>query len=277
MDRLPWVLKNAIESACGQFRHINYTIHGDADKARISIMFSNSDMPVKRKSNATTRRDNKRMKEYNNSRTEENDMRREGENSTTIVSESKTSDNYVCESIEVNKTMDIDENESPFRAFRFKSTQVDSSIDLNSQSQVNEPHSVLTDNQIVTGEDKCKQTSVKGNRKLANDPKKAVSQSERDIAEPKKTFTKIVLKESRSSSDIVIGKTLTGKLLLYTVYDKSFEVLTGKDSSYWKYNKCVEKDFDDVRNTKLMTDKIRSAIERMEKYHVDNNLDSNIF
>ena len=279
MDTLPWVLKNAIESACGQFRHINYTIHGDTDKARISIMFSNSDIkPVKRKSNATTRRNNKRMKEYNNSVTEEHNTQGDEENTENVVHENEINDNNTCESIDVNKTMDIDESESPFRAFRFKSTQQkDSSIDLNSPSQVNEPHIVLTDNQTVTIENKCKQIGVKRNSKVTIDPKKAVSQSERDIAKPKKTFTKIVLKESRSSSDIVIGKTLTGKLLLYTVNDKSFEVLTGKDSSYWKYNKCLEKDFDDVRNTKLMTDKIQSAIERMEKYYIDNNLDSNIF
>ncbi|CAC5405813.1 unnamed protein product [Mytilus coruscus] len=66
--KLPKFLLSAIKSACDEFSTITYSVHGDDEKARISIMFSKSDnKQVKRKSGAALRRDNKRLKEYNES------------------------------------------------------------------------------------------------------------------------------------------------------------------------------------------------------------------
>ncbi|CAC5386651.1 unnamed protein product [Mytilus coruscus] len=68
MDKLPKFLLSAIRSACEEFGTITYSVHGDNEKARISIMFSKSDnKQVKRKSGAALRRDNKRLREYNES------------------------------------------------------------------------------------------------------------------------------------------------------------------------------------------------------------------
>lgn len=45
MERLPTFMTSAIQNACEQFRNITYTIHGENDKARISIVFTNDDNP----------------------------------------------------------------------------------------------------------------------------------------------------------------------------------------------------------------------------------------
>lgn len=68
MDKLPKFLLSAIKSACDEFSTITYSVHGDDEKVRISIMFSKSDnKQVKRKYGAALRRDNKRLREYNES------------------------------------------------------------------------------------------------------------------------------------------------------------------------------------------------------------------
>ncbi|CAC5391802.1 unnamed protein product [Mytilus coruscus] len=66
MERLPKFLMKAIDCACEEYGMITCSFHGDNDKTRISIMFSNTDnKQVKRKSGSTRRRDNKRLKEFN--------------------------------------------------------------------------------------------------------------------------------------------------------------------------------------------------------------------
>ena len=67
MDRLPKFLIKALECACEEYGIITYSFHGDNDKTRISIMFSNTDTnkQVKRKSESARKRDNKRLKEFN--------------------------------------------------------------------------------------------------------------------------------------------------------------------------------------------------------------------
>ncbi|CAC5411555.1 unnamed protein product [Mytilus coruscus] len=70
MDRLPKFLIKAIECASEEYGIITYSFHGDNDKTRISIMFSNTDTnkQVKRKSGSARRRDNRRLKEFNDTK-----------------------------------------------------------------------------------------------------------------------------------------------------------------------------------------------------------------
>ena len=65
MDKLPIFLVKSIESACDLFSNITYSVHGDENRVRISIMFDRNDsMQQKRKSKSTVARDTKRMNVY---------------------------------------------------------------------------------------------------------------------------------------------------------------------------------------------------------------------
>ena len=232
MERLPLYLKTAIESACEQFLVVNYTFHGDKDKLRISIMFSNSETKqAKRKSNSTVKRDVKRMKEYSNNRSVENYTN----NEDCVVSASLVEENEVeCEiheMLDTNKTMDIDRIDSPFSASRYSEVlpvidfspvvNIDNNPSHPSEPQVEE----VSDNQVKTRAIVCKQSVVNSN---VNNKKESKSCSKNNAAKQckqKTNFIKFVLKQSRSESDILIGKTYTGKLVLYMTYNKTYKVL----------------------------------------------------
>ncbi|CAC5383386.1 unnamed protein product [Mytilus coruscus] len=76
-------------------------------------------------------------------------------------------------------------------------------------------------------------------------------------------FSKVVLKQSRAASDLLIGKTQDNRIILFCTYRKKFEVLLGGDRSYLKYNKVVTEDFQDVRQTRLMSDEIQDGMDKM--------------
>ena len=159
MDRLPFMLQNAIETACGQFRIINYTIHGDSDKARISIMFTNSkSKQIKRKSKSTANRDNKRMKEFNESYLTEDNVSSDNVDRSTVIIEENVSDN--TGSMEINSGINIDSLNSPLETPRFTTIQqlpvIDFSSDRNrdlNTSWISEPSSVtMNELKLLTDE-----------------------------------------------------------------------------------------------------------------------------
>ncbi|CAC5397724.1 unnamed protein product [Mytilus coruscus] len=100
MERLPSLLTSTIQNACKQFCNITFTVHGENDKARISIMFTNQDsVKSKRKSNSSVKRDNKRLKEYYEN------------NSDTIIAESDINvqcTNYTENCVELVSDMDVE-------------------------------------------------------------------------------------------------------------------------------------------------------------------------
>ena len=195
MERLPFLLRNAIESACGQFRNIQYTLHGDDNKARISIMFSNSEnKPPKRKSSATAKRDNKRMKEFIENRAtdtiEQSDVL-----DTHATSEDRTIDN-IRKTFIANKlqNMDIDSIDIPRRTSQIESTQTEPVIDFSpvvnidtSTIEISEPSSVeVIDNQSTVDQNiKCKQSG-------GNVERLAKKDNSNSITKDRKVFTKIV-------------------------------------------------------------------------------------
>ncbi|CAC5387504.1 unnamed protein product [Mytilus coruscus] len=65
MDKLPAYLVKSIDNACSLFNNITFTIHGDENKAKITIMFGQSDdKRTKRKSKSMELRDNKKMSNF---------------------------------------------------------------------------------------------------------------------------------------------------------------------------------------------------------------------
>ena len=278
MERLPLYLRTSIESACEQFLVVNYTIHGDKDKARISIMFSNCEnKQFKRKSNCTVNRDAKRMKEFNSNRLSECIPDSDVANAAEVVVTDIDTETDKVENVDSNRDMDIENIDSPLGASRFEGIETDTSIDFSPAVYIEDNPSHLSkpqvdnaiDNRLVANTDTCKCDEVKSKIESV---KKSKSQSKNIAGKRKTSFTKFVVKQSRTEADILIGKTYTGKLLLYMTYDKTYKVLSGMDSSYWKFNKILSQDFEDVRNTKFMSDEIRIAIEMMEKYAVDNDM-----
>ncbi|CAG2206185.1 unnamed protein product [Mytilus edulis] len=113
MERLPSLLTSTIENACRQFRHISFTVHGENDRARVSIVFTNQDSnKTKRKSNSTVNRDKKRMKEYNTDDANSSIS----ENHKDVICSDRSSEISQIPSEEVSTNtldiMDIDDNPS---------------------------------------------------------------------------------------------------------------------------------------------------------------------
>ncbi|VDI64331.1 Hypothetical predicted protein [Mytilus galloprovincialis] len=105
MERLPALLMSTIENACEQFRNITFTVHGENDRARVSIVFTNEDSTKsKRKSNSTVNRNKKRMKEYNNDNVNIENI----ENNTNVICSDRSSEiiQRTSEKVSTN-TLDI--------------------------------------------------------------------------------------------------------------------------------------------------------------------------
>lgn len=279
MEKLPKYLQNAIESTCEQFPVVNYTLHGDKDKLRISIMFSNEDnKQIKRKSNSTINRDNKRMKEYNNGLSPKNSS---DIDSAEIIHDVTENVNIVqtaesCQTgMDVDNFVDKDNVDTPFRAFRFKSPESLSVVNKDSNSShLDRPQTATaSESQLRTRDIERKQSKAKLKVNSRSEFKAKTSSKDNSVKQP---FTKIVLKQAKGESNIIIGKTFTGKLVLYKMDHRTIEILSGKDSSYWRFLKYLDDDFDDVRSTKLMSDKVKIGIDRMDKYVTDNNVNFNI-
>ncbi|CAG2235178.1 SPE3 [Mytilus edulis] len=76
---------------------------------------------------------------------------------------------------------------------------------------------------------------------------------------------KIVLKKSRNGMDILIGKTERGRLVLFHMSRKNFELLLPGEHEYSRFNKVLTEDFEDVRTTPFMNDEVNEGILKMEK------------
>jgi len=97
---------------------VTYTVHGDDNKARISIMFAQEDSKhTPRKLKSTVRRNNKRMKEYNenmkDSKTEYNDKSRveNNENKENVDIHNESTGMDVDVKIAQLKNTEINENQ----------------------------------------------------------------------------------------------------------------------------------------------------------------------
>ncbi|VDH93440.1 Hypothetical predicted protein, partial [Mytilus galloprovincialis] len=233
MERLPSLLMSTIENACGQFRNITFTVHGENDRARISIMFSNEDNnKSKRKSNSTVNRDKKRMKEYNNIVDSVSNIEKHTE---VIHLNSAFETNQIRDETVATNTSDImDIEENPSEASTTACTEF-------------MPLSKVNYSDILSA------TSQRDRMVEQNDKSKQTFPS--NIATDIKLIPKFVLKQSGGRNEILIGKTLRKRLILYYIDDKEFEILDCSDRVFYKFNKVLTEDFRDVRTIpKLMTD-----------------------
>ncbi|CAC5409052.1 unnamed protein product [Mytilus coruscus] len=240
MERLPKFLMKAIDCACEEYGMITYSFHGDNDKTRISIMFSNTDnKQVKRKSGSTRRRDNKRLKEFNDTI-----------NDTHVLNVNE------IESIDTD-SMNIDActhgtvNECEERT-------MNTDIPLFGASSFT--HSMSIEN-VGENIERCtvnKEVTV-------NKPVKPVDDRNLPVGETHETID--FCKRSRISGDVLIGKISDMNLIVTcNVNRKSIETVDKRDGRYEHYERLLFKDFDDITETDFNTDKAKEAIELMIRY-----------
>ncbi|CAC5406645.1 unnamed protein product [Mytilus coruscus] len=319
MERLPSLLMSTIENACEQFRNITFTVHGENDRARISIMFTNEDSnKSKRKSNSTVNRDKKRMKEYNNS---VESVSNNENNLAVIHSDCAFESNIIQdETVAINTSdiMDIEDNPSEASAtactgnietgierpnieqcsidtgkelsvsFNSVNRKIDNNVNKNKRglsidkieknngttkgddvlseftfSKANNSDSLSTTSKCVQSCDRLKENNDKSKQIVPSKP------ATDDI----KLIPKFVLKQTGGRNEMLIGKTLRNRLILFHMYDKEFKVIDCSDRGYYKFNKILTEDFRDVRTiTKLMTDDVRQGLDLMIEFATNKKL-----
>ncbi|CAC5423445.1 unnamed protein product [Mytilus coruscus] len=283
MDRLPKFLIKAIECACEEYGIITYSFHGDNDKTRISIMFSNTDSnkQVKRKSGSARRRDNKRLKEFN-------DIKSNSEVVKVDDTESIDIDNMNIDECTVDKCEErtIDTDISLLGASSFTHSIPIEHVDekrctFNKQVTVDIPvkQVINSDRNLPVGEtiecnEKRKQI-VKRKHSKENEIKQQSSiVCGKDSLESKhEEFEKIVCKRSRTSGDVLIGKIIDINLIVTcNVTRKSIEAVDKRDARYDHYLRLLFKEFDDITETDFHTDKAKEAIELMINYVKSNKM-----
>ncbi|VDI61820.1 Hypothetical predicted protein [Mytilus galloprovincialis] len=270
MERLPSLLRSTIENACEQFRNITFTVHGESDRARISIIFANEDTnKSKRKSISTVNRDKKRMKEYNNSVETISNIENHIEmiHSDCVFESNKIQDETVAAN--TSDIMDIEDNPSEASVIACSGnieTGIERpTIELSAIDTEFPPLSKVNYRDILSA------TSQRDKLVENNDKSKQTFPS--NIATDIKLIPKFVLKQSGGRNELLIGKTLRNRLILYHIDEKEFEILDCSDRGFYKFNKVLTEDFRDVRTIpKLMTDDVRKGLDEMIEFATNKKL-----
>ena len=263
METLPPFLLKTIENACEQYCNVSFTVHGGKDNARISIMFSNDDVVHgKRKSKGTMQRDNKRIRKFLADKVEIPTV----DASVAHVDLSNTEpESHIIE----HKSSDMDVDNSQLGEVVVDVCDEQSIVNVDIEHSVDTFENLTdcnlleasADQHICSSEPKCKNvtdetTENQTNREL----------SRRKLLTVDDMFSKIVLKQSVGRAQAVIGKTHKENLVLYFIDNKVVEVIFPEDRQYWKYNKIISKDFQDVRETNLLTSDIERYFHIMMRY-----------
>ena len=282
MDKLPKFLLSAIASACEEFGTITYSVHGDNEKARISIMFAKSDnnKQVKRKSGAALRRDNKRLREYS-----ENNSKIQVTHLDTLDDITAENENEIRSIINDEPSMEC-ENE-PVCASEYNSKQCGDNIErstVNIDSDLPNRFIDLPINQvdpiIDTHEEKTIVPKIKHNRTVTNKNNGTIinkEKSDKDSVSPPQLlherFGKIVFKKSRAGQDLLIGKVHNRELLVVYEMDRmQIRTMNDDDYNYEHYEQLVLKEFEDVTETIFWNDTANYGIEKMINYVKIRNL-----
>ncbi|CAG2236381.1 unnamed protein product [Mytilus edulis] len=278
MDKLPAYLVKSIDNACSLFSKITFTIHGDENKARISIMFGQSeDKNNKRKSQSMERRNNIRMSNFIQKVTKDNenittnesqateiiqcDQLMELENENVRSAETATVMDNIAHELPENGTMFSDKHlhkNSPKK--RKKTTKRKGSIDNVDQNLLENVKQSRNEIKIAnTKDDECSDESD------AEDIHVLVGIDD--------VISKVVIKKSRLLPDKLIAKLKgTGKIIRYDrELDNTIEVCS-IDDDYHTFKKNVEQDFGDVRDYEFRPDDTDEKVELMARFAFDNEL-----
>lgn len=257
MERLPSLLVSSIQHACEHYRNITFTIHGAEDKARISIVFCNDDQSkMKRKSNATVRRNTKRMNNYVDDQSKDN--RSENELEETSLPNDRVITN---EELREHNSVQMDTNSS--------SNHVETPGPV-TRSELPSP---VVDKMTHSDENVIRLDSSA----LFDRPRKTKQSSERPRSIIKNTcindrFSKIVLKTGGLGRGTLVGITMKDNIVLYQLHELTLDRMEPGHRLYPRFNRVVTEDFRDVRETDFMSEEIERCFPKMLMYAVHNEL-----
>ncbi|CAG2257559.1 unnamed protein product [Mytilus edulis] len=255
MDKLPAYLVKSIDNACSLFSKITFTIHGDENKARISIMFGQSeDKNNKRKSQSMERRNNIRMSNFIQKVTKDN------ENITTNESQA-------TEIIQCDQLMEL-ENEN------VRSAET-ATINIYIRIHLRKVRKLQKRKGSIDNVDQNLLENVKQSRNERKLPTQKDDESDDDdiLVGIDDVISKVVIKKSRLLPDKLIAKLKgTGKIIRYDrELDNTIEVCS-IDDDYHTFKKNVEQDFGDVRDYEFRPDDTDEKVELMARFAFDNEL-----
>ena len=284
MDKLPLFLINAIESACEIYSNISYNVHGDKNRARISIVFENNECKQRpTKSKSTVRRDNKRMADYINLTETNKHISKDVEENRPLCSrEHKTN----CDT----GIMDIDDNNEwnanhdkipntnrstsgfgrPHSVVRNDNTEKRTDIEINSETENTKYEEVnnLTEN-----------GSMGDDNKTFEDERKDECDDELNLEEnpivvgTETVLPKIVAKYGKYGNDKLIGKVEGSKsLVVFNSQNKTIYEITSDNRCYDNFMKNVDIDFVDIRGNPYLSKHVVGQIKEMATFAIDNKL-----
>ncbi len=217
----------------------------------------------KRKSKATVKRDNKRLREYRDTQTHDRDdeMNLElidtsdnsGENSGLFSTKKrKHSPNIIEHEPTIVTIHGIEEvEEIPSRV-----NQVDDKIE--------------SDNQIQIEQGENEQTNVKTIDSSENED---IDMNNGKSFDSDEFLSKVALFRNKRTSDVLIAETVKHtKLFAYNIKKKKCRQVTENDDIYAKYHGALIKDFQDVRETELLPGELEKCLGIMVMFVIENDL-----
>ncbi|CAG2220056.1 unnamed protein product [Mytilus edulis] len=272
MDKLPAYLVKSIDNACSLFSKITFTIHGDENKARISIMFGQSeDKNNKRKSQSMERRNNIRMSNFIQKVTKDNENITTNESQATEIiqcDQLMELENENVRSAETATVMDNIAHELPENGTMFSDKHLHKNSPKKSKKTTKRKGSIDNVDQNLL-------ENVKQSRNERKLPTQKDDESDDDdiLVGIDDVISKVVIKKSRLLPDKLIAKLKgTGKIIRYDrELDNTIEVCS-IDDDYHTFKKNVEQDFGDVRDYEFRPDDTDEKVELMARFAFDNEL-----
>lgn len=286
MENLPPYLLKAIEGACSMFSNVTFSIHGDINKTRISIMFDEGDSnKLKRKSKSTVHRDNKRLEKFiekkgteievvdNELPVAKQTLSHIVDNEIDIVDSVATSDidkhTHITSDLDINESMMVcDDDEDKSGDVRENDANIPHVVLVENNTQEILQHETCTNNIVLSTVENWDDDSIQ-DQSIVTTPTKSNTGKGPCNDSP---FEKIVHNRVKIGYDI-IGK-IKGK---NTVVVRSFCVDSGREylrhfdkdidqSGYNRYIICIEQCPDMRESGNRMMRKTVKVIPRLEDY-----------
>lgn len=265
MDCLPKTLTSLLKIVNEQYTDFSWTSTEQNGRMKISLLWTNGDKSTKRKSNASRKRDRKRLKQFVEKKNSENKTS-ESEDESFIESDTESDipseptdalmdviDSVPCSAsltVNTNKGKQSSEENNQLRTESVKHVngnlnaagKICISEHSNTQNMLTKSHDVVNTENISNTEEKSKsrQTPV---------------------------LDKIVIKTSLSmcSATLLTLIPMINLIMSYSLGKEEDIHYFGPGTKRYTYAlHNIENDFDDVRKTKYMNSDIASAIEKME-------------
>jgi hypothetical protein len=242
--KLPTFLVKSIANAFEFFTNVTCTVHGDDQKARITIMFEQNDnKQTVCKSKSTVSRDHRRMEKYNSKTDNINQC---VDISTTMIQNERVQllnkvddiDNELCD-MDIAKHVLQSENSDKMEV---KINNITSNNEELAESLTNN----YVDETINNTNETIDVSENKTETKTVNQIIEVIKERNEDqtSVNSKMVMSKVVLKHSKNSPDILIGKVTGSNKLLLRIFFKNRPIR--KKNCLWR--PCLLMDQDEMSN-----------------------------